>query len=137
MESIKVLTIMNRINGKKASSAWNRGVKLYAMEILSNIIEEGNDEFILGDDGKIQRKTWTIFSLSEGFNHWIGISQSGQYLIYDRDIAYRLCTGSELQRCKFGERNPNGREDWLACQGRALYQAATMIRVAIEEELAA
>ena len=54
---------------------------------------------------------------------WNAFSWGGSSLIYDYDIAERLCTPSELKRTKNGERKPNAREDWLDTQARALYQA--------------
>ena len=41
-------------------------------------------------------------------------------LIYDEDIAKRLCTPSELKRTNNGDRNPSSRETWLDMQARAL-----------------
>lgn len=48
-------------------------------------------------------------------------------LIYDGDIAERLCTPSEYKRKRGGDFQPNSRETWLDVQARALYQAARWI----------
>ena len=136
MNSINIISIMTRINSWKANSAWNRGVKLYAMEILSNIKDEGQNELSFDENGKLIQKTWTIHGLTQGFDHWVGCSQSGQFEIYDREIALRLCTASELQKTKFGERNPSKRETWIECQGRALFQARNLIAKTVTEMMA-
>lgn len=48
-------------------------------------------------------------------------------MIYDSDIAERLCNPSELKKTRNGERRPNGREEWLDTQARALFQAANRV----------
>ena len=54
-------------------------------------------------------------------------SWGGCSLCYDVDIAARLCTPSELRKTRNGERRPNGREEWLDVQTRAIHQAANRI----------
>jgi hypothetical protein len=54
-------------------------------------------------------------------------SYGGCSLIYDCDIAERLCSPSELKRTRDGERSPNAKEEWLDVQARALYQAARLV----------
>ena len=49
-------------------------------------------------------------------------------MIYDGDIAERLCCPSELKKTRNGERRPNSREEWLDVQARALRQASYMVR---------
>ena len=51
-------------------------------------------------------------------------------IIYDSDIAERLCTPSELKKTRNGERKPNSREEWLDVQARALRQAFSRIYTA-------
>ena len=48
-------------------------------------------------------------------------------MVYDGDIAERLCSPSELKKVKGGDRNPNSRENWIEAQARALHQASSMI----------
>lgn len=48
-------------------------------------------------------------------------------MIYNADIAERLCCPSELKKTRNGERRPNNREEWLDTQARALYQAASRV----------
>ena len=91
-------------------SAWGRGVKTYALELL----EEIEGEFSPG-------------KLLNGAENWRAYSYGGCALIYDCDIAERLCSPSELKRKRGGELPPNSRESWLDCQTRALWQAARLI----------
>ena len=72
--------------------------------------------------------------LLNGAQDWHQYSWGGSSLIYDRNIAARLCTLTELKKTHNGERQPNSREEWLDVQARALFQAAQMIlRIASAE----
>lgn len=91
-------------------SAWKKGVELYADELREFLAENG--------------LTATPENLLNGARNWREYSYGGSALIYDGDIAERLCSPSELKRKKGGELPPNSRETWLDVQSRALYQAA-------------
>ena len=99
-----------------ARSAWSRGVKAYAIEMI-----EGRE------DGFSQA------SLLNGAQHWREYSYGGCALIYNADIAERLCAPSEYAKTRQGERAPNSRETWLDCQARALGQAASLIATVVRE----
>lgn len=100
----------------KRDSAWVKGVREYAIELL--------------------KETKGVPTRGESINDWLlcGAADWEQYsyggcaLIYDEDIAKRLCCPSELKRKRNGELNPNSRETWLDVQARALHQASMMIR---------
>jgi hypothetical protein len=62
-----------------------------------------------------------------GAQDWDEYSYGGCSLIYNGDIAKRLCTPSELKRKRYGELNPNSRENWLDVQARALFRAQNRI----------
>lgn len=97
--------VRQELETRKTRSAWDRGVNAYALELKEELLN--------------------------GAENWSQYSWGGSALIYDGDIAERLCTPSELKRTRNGERRPNAREEWLDTQARALYQAATrIIRVA-------
>ena len=115
-------------------SAWSRGVSVYAAELINELFSE---KTIL--DADQIKKTWIGHLLvHNNFQDWISYSRGGCSLIYNEDIAERLCTPSELKRAeKNGYFRANSREDWLDCQGRALYQAAERIKAAILAALAA
>lgn len=57
---------------------------------------------------------------------------NGYSLVFDEDIARRLCTKSELLWSDNGRRAPNKNEQWLDVQARALYQACLRLREAFE-----
>ena len=102
----------------KRDSAWVKGVREYAIELL----EETDG---IPTDGQSINNC-----LLCGAADWKQYSYGGYALVYDEDIAKRLCCPSELKRNRNGERNPNSRETWLDVQARALHQAAIMIRYA-------
>lgn len=98
-------------------SAWKRGVYEYAYELVESIEAEEIDN----------EHNNVISVLLSGARDWNQYSWGGCSLIYDSDIAERLCTPSELRKTRNGERRPNSREEWLDTQARALYQAACIV----------
>lgn len=117
------------LNGRKCRSAWDRGVMEYAEELTAEL-----DEFMRG--GYVTQEQLTTAdgrkaALLNGAKDWEQYSYGGSALIYDYEIAERLCNPSELKRTRNGERNPNSRETWLDCQARALTQAAARVREAV------
>ena len=104
----------NKIKEVKTKSKWGEGVKEYALEMLEGLEENGVKEI-------------TKEALLNGADDWSTYSYGGSALIYDADIAERLCTPSELKKTKGGERKPNKEEEWLDVQARALYQASRLI----------
>lgn len=66
--------------------------------------------------------------LLNGAMSWDEYSYGGCSLIYDGDIAERLCTPSELKKKDGGRLAPNSQESWLDVQVRALYQACLRIK---------
>ena len=102
---------------KHERSAWARGVKAYAVEM----VEALDDNADLSNEVMLQKE------LLNGASSWAQYSEGGCALIYDADIAERLCPPSELKRTKWGMRAPNSRENWIECQARALWQAHRVI----------
>jgi len=96
-----------------ARSAWQRGVKVYALELLESATENG--------------KPLQLVNLLNGAENWRAFSYGGNGLIYDHEICDRLCSPSEIKKTRGGERSPNKNETWLDCQTRALSQAARLI----------
>lgn len=93
-------------------SAWKKGVILYAIEILDNMED---------------KKEITEKNLLEGAENWHQYSEGGCALTDDELICRRLCSPSEIKKTHNGERRPNGQENWIDVQARALYQAARLI----------
>lgn len=121
--------IRNYLTETKDRSAWKKGVTIYALEILDNLEEQIDGGYLTEDifeSPKLLDK-----AMLNGAKDWNQYSWGGCSLIYDGDIAERLCTPSKLKRTRNGERKPNSGEEWLDVQTRALYQAARKIRVAV------
>lgn len=112
--------IEKAIKERKERSAWARGVKEYALELIDNL-----DNL---DDDDLASFAMVSKALLNGASDWAQYSWGGCALIYDSDIAERLCTPSELKRTRDGERRPNASEEWLDTQARALSQAARIVK---------
>ena len=101
--------ISARILATKATSAWSKAVKAYALELMDDL--EGD---------------FTQAKLLNGAENWKAYSVGGCTLIYDEDIAERLCSPSAFKRSNLGANPPNKDESWLDCQARALSQASRL-----------
>lgn len=113
------------IESEKQRSAWDKGVTKYALELVEQLGEQINggyfEELDLTESKKVRA------ALLNGATNWSQYSWGGCSLIYDSDIAERLCNPSELKKTRNGERRPNSREEWLDTQARALFQAANRV----------
>lgn len=125
---MRTLDLLQKVENVKVRSAWNNGVKTYAIELL--------------DDAASNRECECFSNLQElkeailnGASDWMQYSEGGLSLIYNQDIAERLCTPSELKKTKNGLNNPNSRENWIQCQARALFQAWELIKRVYNESL--
>lgn len=110
------------LKSRKDRSAWNRGVTAYALELVESLEERAAYEGRNPESGKECRE-WML----NGAQDWSQYSWGGCSLICDADIAERLCTPSELKKTRNGERKPNGREEWIDTQARALFQACNRV----------
>lgn len=110
------------LEAHKDRSAWGRGVNAYALELVEELRERAAYEGRNPEPGKECRE-WML----NGAQDWAQYSWGGSSLIYDCDIAERLCTPSELKKTRHGERRPNSREEWLDTQARALTQACNRV----------
>ena len=113
---------MDIINGRKDRSAWDKGVSEYSCELLEQLQEATEGGYFKIE--QINSGSAIREAMLNGANDWIQYSWGGSALIYDGNIAERLCTPSELKRTHNGERRPNSHEEWLDVQARALFQAA-------------
>lgn len=118
----EVYKIINKMNPR---SRWDKGVKEYALELLEELQENIDLGYIKEQD--LQSREILKKSMLNGADNWQQYSDGGCSLIYNSDIAERLCTPSELKRKKHGELEPNRNETWLDVQARALRQACNMI----------
>lgn len=106
------------IEAMNARSAWKKGVKVYASEILDTLEEYDHTPADRAECKKM---------MLNGADDWRAYSWGGSSLCYDSDIAATFCTPSELKRTCNGERRPNASEEWLDVQARALYQASRLV----------
>ena len=104
--------IIKGLESRKARSAWSKGVKNYAIDLI---------------DGLDDCTNLTKEKLLNGARNWNEYSFGGCALIYDVEIAEALCTPSELKAKRGGELKPNGNETWMDVQARALHQASCLI----------
>lgn len=120
--------IADELKAKKTYSAWDRGVNAYALELAAAL--ENRASYEDHDPSRDECREWML----NGARDWSEYSYGGCSLIYDGDIAERLCTPGELKRTRHGERRPNSREGWLDVQARALSQACSRVIHAYELE---
>ena len=111
--------IKETLETRKDRSAWDKGVTIYALELLEEYAERAAYEGRQAAN-TAEFKEW----LKNGASDWDQYSWGGSSLIYNSDIAERLCCPSELRKTRNGERRPNSHEEWLDTQARALRQAA-------------
>lgn len=122
-----IQAIREAIEARKERSAWNKGVKAYALDILAQFEE------------------WRRFNESEGLEcpeldertalngakDWSAWAYGGCGLVYNAYIAERLCTPSELRKLDGGAKVPAGADTWCDIEARAARQAWRMIAEAV------
>ena len=123
MENIYTNELRKLVEEIPNRSAWKKGVKKYADELLDNLEERAQINERLPKDEK-ELKEWLL----NGAMDWEDYSYGGCSLIYDGDIAERLCTPSDLKKKDGGRLDPNSQESWLDVQTRALRQACIRIK---------
>ena len=102
--------ITDAINAIKPRGAWAKARKIYALELIES--SEGH---------------FTPVDLLNGARNWKEYSEDGCALIYNEEIARRVCSPSEFKYRREGEMPPNVSETWLECQARCLTEAAALI----------
>ena len=118
MENVYTKELRKLVEEIPNTSAWKRGVKEYTDELLDNLEEKAQSYERLPRNEK-ELKEWLL----NGAMDWEDYSYGGCSLIYDGDIAERLCTPSELKKKDGGRLAPNSQESWLDVQTRALRDA--------------
>lgn len=115
--------MIRSIEDLKPRGAWRKGVVAYALDLLEEL-----KETVSYAPEALDNETLLFRALLNGASDWAQYSEGGCALIYDSDIAERLCNPTELKRTRNGSHNPNSRESWLDVQTRALMQAGLLIR---------
>lgn len=100
----------------KRVGAWGAGVKAYMFELVEELPET------ISDAKEAER------IMLNGADSWDEYSYGGCSLIYDGDIAERLCTERALKLNHYGEKNPNSSETWLDIQAKALRRASAEVK---------
>ena len=124
-----IFDLDDAVKAAPARTAWSKGVKAYAEDLIDDLCfnvcfsaEPVNTDTLLNDWAELEK------ALLNGADDWYMFSEGGYALIYNRDIAERLCTPSELEKTRHGEREPNSCENWIDTQSRALWQASRLIK---------
>ena len=124
MTNNEILTaIENDLLNRKDRSAWDKGVTMYALDLINDLECYGYD---MGSDDYMSRSIIKNAMLN-GAGDWANFSWSGCSLVYNSDICDRLCNNTEKIRTGYGDKAPNRSETWLDVQTRALYQAENRI----------
>lgn len=121
---------MQTLEQRKDRSAWDKGVTVYALELVEQLTEAAEGGYI-DPTTDLMAPRMLRKALLNGADDWSAYSWGGSSLIYNGDIAARLCCPSELKRTRNGDRRPNSREEWLDTQARALFQAANRVYKAL------
>lgn len=104
----------------RGRSAWSRAVRQYAREMVADL-----------DASTMLTRDTARRVVLKGAADARQYSEGGCTLIYDSDIAERVCTPSELRRTRGGDLPPNRHETWLDVQTRAINQALAVIRARV------
>lgn len=115
--------IRKELTNRKDRSAWDKGVTTYALDLVLELEERAAYEK-RNPESSEECQEWML----NGAQDWSQYSWDGCSLVYNDNIAKRLCSPSELKKTKNGERRPNIQDDWLDVQARALYQACNRVR---------
>lgn len=117
--------LISIIEARKVRSAWMRGVKDYAIDLLDNI--EDMNSTIKADYNTLNK------ILLNGADSWHDYSWACNALVYNEDIVRRLCPPSEVKRSRCGECRPNRHDEWLDLQARALFWASHVVYESIQQ----
>ena len=120
-----VEAVEQKVSESKTRSAWDRGVKAYAEELVEELREAVEGGYV--DESDLSNRRLFERAMLNGAADWKQYSEGGCSLCYDGQIAERLCAPWELRKTDNGRKDPNPRERWIDVQSRALYQAAQMI----------
>lgn len=108
---------------------YSKAVHMYALDLLSKLEENlSYDESGIDSMDDLKKK------LLNGADNWSHYSWGGCSLVYDYDIAKRVCTPSEFKRKREGALSPRRGAEWLDIQAGCLKIAAYKITRRWKEE---
>ena len=114
-----------KVEQTKTRSAWSKGVKQYAEELCEELREAAEGGYV--EAWELSNRRLFEKAMLNGAQDWRQFSEGGCSLIWDYDIAARLCNPTEAKRTAYGAKAPNSRESWIDVQSRALFQAAQLV----------
>lgn len=110
------------INRIKCRSAWNKGIKIYAVMLLGNLKENGYKGRDITSPAILRK------SLLNGAADWETFSRGGCALVYCGDIVKTLFTPARYAEYINNRNNDNFTTDYIFdCQRLALQQAEKLI----------
>ena len=115
--------IEHNILATNPRSAWNKGVKAYALDLLANFYDWSEYNERAGEE----LPTLDEVTALNGAKDWSAWAYGGCGLVYDAYICDRLCTKSEQKRYKGGQIVPTPATTWLDLEARAVRQAWCLI----------
>jgi len=128
-KSARMLYEVGRAQRKAGRSAWDKGLADYIDDFVDTIIYDLAHNYVDPEVDFSNYRTMQKYLLN-GARDWQEFSEGGCSLVYDEDIARRLCSPSEFKRC-YGKYGPNSRESWIDVQARALRQASQILLCSI------
>ena len=123
MENIYTNELRKLVEQIPNRSAWKRGVKEYADELLDSLEEKAQSYERLPKNEK-ELEEWLL----NGAMNWENYSYRGYSLKSSRQIAERLCTPSEFRKKDGGRLKPSRYETWFSEQAKALNLACLRIK---------
>lgn len=120
-----VEAVAQKVEQTKTRSAWSKGVKAYAEELIEELREAVEGGYV--DESDLSNPRLFEKAMLNGASGWRQYSEGGCSLCYDGQIAERLCAPWELRKTDSGRKDPNPRETWIDVQSRALFQAAQLV----------
>lgn len=132
LDNFFISWLVEKAPQRKNVSAWNKGVKNYAMRLIDKLPD---DYCLIFDNLTDLEKHIKILKklLLNGAENWHRYSCSGRVYVCSNDIARALCTPSEYRKTNGGKKQPNSYETWLDVQAQALYQAERLIKSTIRD----
>ena len=119
-----IAEISKDIENSPARSAWQRGVRDFAVDLFDTYAKEYKH---LNDDDVLTERVLDS-DLLNGSDDWKAYSWGGCALVYAYDICKALCSPSEQKKYRDGELRYKHNEEWLDVQARALLSASRLVR---------
>ena len=117
-----IQAVANEVNNTETRSAWSKGVKAYALDILANF-EEWRKWSEENGEGVPELDERTALNGADNWRHW---AEGASGLAESYAILCRLCPPSEVRKGVRGI-------DWLEVEARAARQAWRMIAEAVRK----